>query len=300
MSRVKISAVTFKCAPVGSFTDFADHVTRLVDEAASEDPDFIIFPELFTNELMHLVDAPDLGAKFMGIPKFTDDYLDLFAGLAKGKSVHIIGGSHFKAIGDKHFNTAHFFYPDGRVAEQPKVHLFPPEKTFTTPGEGFAVFETDKAKVAILTCYDMEFPEPARLATLAGAEILFSPSATLDPHGYWRVRHSAQARCIENQIYAVHCSLVGNWGLPGFEFQGMASIMTPCESGYPDKGIVAESPFNQEGVITGEVDTERLYEIRESGAAPTLKDRRFDLLEELYQLERKHGPEGRHSSTQLL
>ena len=74
-------------------------------------------------------------------------------------------------------------------------------------------------------------------------------------------------------------------GIPGLQFWGLSSILSPCEAGLPEKGIVAEGPVNEESVITAEVDTEKLYEIREKGAAPTLKDRRWDLLENLYELE---------------
>jgi predicted amidohydrolase len=68
-------------------------------------------------------------------------------------------------------------------------------------------------------------------------------------------------------------------------FYGTASILTPCDGKFPEKGIAAESPFNEEAIVTAEIDTEMLYEIRQSGAATTLKDRRWDMLEALYQFE---------------
>ncbi len=285
MAKVRISGVSFKAGPVGSFDDFADHVKGLMDEAAAGEPDFIVFPELFTNELMHFFAEPDLESKFKRAARYTADYLSLFKELARERSVHIVGGSHFKEVGGRYYNTSHLFFPDGRIEEQPKVHLFPPERAWTTPGHGFAVFETDKAKVAILICYDLEFPEPARLVTLRGAEIILSPSATLDEQGYWRVRHCAQARCVEDQIYVAHVSLLGGWGAPGLEFWGLASILSPCESPFPQRGVVVESRANEEGIVWGEVDTEMLHHIRKNGAAPTLSDRRQDLLAEWYRLE---------------
>jgi hypothetical protein len=118
---------------------------------------------------------------------------------------------------------------------------------------------------------------------LKGADILFSPSATLDEHGYWRVRHCAQARCIEDQVYVTHCSLLGDIG--GLTFWGMASILTPCDKGFPQKGIAAESASNEEKVISAEVETDMLYEIRKAGAATTLKDRRWDMIDYLYKFE---------------
>jgi len=64
MAKVRISAVSFKCGPIKPFDDFAEHVRRLTDQAAADGPDLVIFPELFTGELMNFFQEPDLGAKF--------------------------------------------------------------------------------------------------------------------------------------------------------------------------------------------------------------------------------------------
>jgi predicted amidohydrolase len=283
MAKIRIAAAGFKAAPIKNFADFADHCTQLVNQAKSDTPDFLVFPELFTTELMTFFGESDLLAKFAKLTTYTDDYRSLFKELAKKNGFHIIAGSHLKEVDGKKFNTSHIFTPDGEVWEQRKCHLFPVETAWTTPGEKLKVFETDKVKFSVLTCYDLEFPEAARLLTLQGADILLSPSATLDEHGYWRVRHCAQARCIEDQVYVLHCSLLGDIG--GLSFWGMASILTPCDKGFPQKGIAAESASNEETVISAEVETDMLYEIRKAGAATTLKDRRWDMIDDLYKFE---------------
>jgi len=285
MAKIRISAVNFKISPIVSFDDFAIHVIRLVDQAREDTPDFIIFPELLTIELMHLFDGiEELSEKFIRLTRFTDDYLNLFKNLAVEKSCYIVGGSHLKAVAGKYLNTGHLFKPDGRILEQPKCHLVPLEKAWTTPGQTVSVFETDKTKIAILVCYDMEFPETARLAALQGADILVSPSATFDRPGFWRVRHCAQARCIEDQVYAVHCSLLGT--ISDISFWGRSSILTPCDTGLPEKGIAVESSTNEEMVITAEVDTALLHEIRRRGAVTTLNDIRTDLTEKVHRMSR--------------
>ena len=283
MAKIRIAAAGFKAGPIKTFGDFADHCTQLVNQAKSDTPDFLVFPELFTTELMTFFDESDLVAKFAQLVTYTDDYRSLFKELSKKNSFHIIAGSHLKEVDGKKFNTSHIFTPDGEIWEQRKCHLFPVETAWTTPGNKLKVFETDKVKFSVLTCYDLEFPEAARLVTLQGADILFSPSATLDEHGYWRVRHCAQARCIEDQVYVLHCSLLGDIG--GLTFWGMASILTPCDKGFPQKGIAAESASNEETLISAEVETDMLYEIRKAGAATTLKDRRWDMIDDLYKFE---------------
>ena len=68
----------------------------------------------------------------------------------------------------------------------------------------------DAGNIAILICYDVEFPEVARVMAEAGAEILFVPSCTDGREGFCRVRYCAQARAIENQVYVAMTGTVGN------------------------------------------------------------------------------------------
>lgn len=283
MSQIRLSAACFMAGVVNGFDDFAEHVSRLVEQATSNHPDFLVFPELLTLELISSFENTQTPEKYFRVASYTQDYLDLFTHLAKEKGFYIVGGSHLREANGKLYNTSHLFTPDGQVMEQRKCHLFPDEVPTTTPGDQLAVFETEKVKLSLLTCYDLEFPEAARLMTVQGAELLLSPSATASVHGYWRVRHCAQARCVENQVFVAHCSLLGT--ADETPFYGAASILTPCDGDFLEKGIAAESPFNEETIATAEIDTEMLYEIRKSGAATTLKDRRWDVLDALYQFE---------------
>jgi predicted amidohydrolase len=283
MSQIRLSAACFKTSVVNGFDDFAEHVLRLVEQATPDRPDFLIFPELLTLELISSFEKTESPEKYFRLAGYTSAYLDLFTQLARDKGFYILGGSHLREANGKLYNTSYLFAPDGQIMEQRKCHLFPDEIPTTTPGKRLAVFETEKVKLSLLTCYDLEFPEAARLVTVQGAKLLLSPSATASVHGYWRVRHCAQARCVENQVFVVHCSLLGT--ADETPFYGAASILTPCDGDFPEKGIAAESPFDEETIATAEVDTEMLHEIRQSGAATTLKDRRWDMLDALYQFE---------------
>lgn len=106
-----------------------------------------------------------------------------------------------------------------------------------------------------------------------GADIIFCPSYTFTEAGFWRVRHCAHARAIENQVYFVHCPTVGEPGAPLPDGYGRASILSPCDSAWPANGIVVEAEMNEHTIITGTVDMDELYENRKSGAATTFNDR---------------------------
>ena len=90
MAKIRISAAGFKAGPIKTFTDFADHCTQLVNQAKSDSPDFLVFPELFTAELMSFFEESDLPAKFDRLTTYTDDYQSLFKELAKENGFLII------------------------------------------------------------------------------------------------------------------------------------------------------------------------------------------------------------------
>ena len=179
MTCVRISTTTFHAGRIETFADFAEHVTRLVDQAIIDKPDFLIFPEYVTAELMSFFSETDLPGRVKRLADYTDDYLQLFHELARQHGLYIIGGTHVRNVDDRLCNVAHLFSPEGEVSEQQKLHLIPLEKALLEPGRHLHIFDTEKAKICLLTCYDIEFPETARLATLRGAEIVLSPSSSV-------------------------------------------------------------------------------------------------------------------------
>ena len=273
MTKVIVSAVQYKYKPIKSFEEFATNVEDLVNQAKGSD--FIVFPEAFTLELQYLVEINK-------IYEFEDMYIDLFKHLSKDKNQYIIAGSHFIKRNEKFYNIGHIFCPDGQLFKHTKTHLMPMEvKMGFIHGNSLEIFETEKAKIALGICYEMEFPEVARTLTLKGAEIIFTPSYTIGEHGFWRVRHCCQARAIENQIYVVHACLVGkpNGKVEMMAGWGRSSILSHCEEPWAPNGVIAEAKTNQECVITGELDLKLLHKKRKRGIATTLKDRRPEIYE---------------------
>src|SRR5690606_7047224 len=138
-------------------------------------------------------------------------YRESMVALARKHQLYLVGGSHPVREGSALYNRCHLFTPTGAVYGQDKLHLTPTERALWgfSSGDRLRVFETPMGRVSALVCYDIEFPELARLLTLAGTTIVFVPFSTDEKQAYWRVRHSAQARAVENSIYVV---LAGNAG----------------------------------------------------------------------------------------
>jgi len=272
---VQISACQFAVERIASFNDFRARVTWFLEQVP-RDSHYVLFPELFTVGLLTTYPNSDKlsAADLIRIEEFTPQYKDLFRAAARDRNQFIVAGSHLERHGDRYFNVAHIFTPDGRDIAHKKTHIFPAESGWqTSEGDELQVWELGPAKVGLSVCYEGEIPEVSRILAVGGAEIILCPSFTFTERGFWRVRHCAQARCIENQIYFVHCCTVGHPGAPLPDGFGRSSILSPCDTAWPANGIVAEAETNRAMVVTGRVDIDELYVNRKTGAATTFNDR---------------------------
>lgn len=279
--KLRVSAVQYHLHTIESFEDFAHQSEHYIKAALEFETEFILFPEFFTTQLLSIKGEGGKSLTIDDLPAFTDQYLELFTELAEKYNVHIIAGTHVVNVDGKLRNTAHLFYPDGRVGTQAKLHITPTEvhEWNMSAGEGLEVFETEKGTIAILTCYDIEFPEIVRMAKAKGADVIFCPSCTDDRHGFHRVRYTSHARAIENQVYVVLTGTVG--ALPTVDFMranfGQAAIITPNDVPFPPKGLLAEGEINNDMLVTADLDIELLEKVREKGSVTTWRDRRTDL-----------------------
>jgi predicted amidohydrolase/GNAT superfamily N-acetyltransferase len=278
---VRVAAVQYQMRPITSFEEFAQQCEFFVDTASEYRMDFLLFPELFTNQLQALVPAPESSMTARRLDEFTPRYLDLFTRLAMKYDINIIGGSHLTVEAGKLYNISSLFRRDGSVERQYKLHISPSESRWwgVAPGDELRVFDTDRGKIAILIGDDVEFPETARIAAHKGANLLFIPFNTDIRSAYMRIRSCAQARCIENSMYAVLAGPIGN--LPFVQgadiHYGEACILTPCDVPFARDGVAEEATPNVETMVVHELDIEVLRRHRLTGDVRTWLDRRTDL-----------------------
>ena len=272
---VSIAAINFLVRPVHDFDEFAQHVRGLLDQA--EGADLVLLPELFTVELFTTEPTwrTDDIADLTRIDAYTDDYRALFTEEARRRGQHIAAGSHLMKRGDRHLNVAGLFTPEGTVHEHEKTHIFPGEAAWSTSeGDELKAIDLPFAKVGFAVCYEAEIPEVSSSLAEQGAEIILCPSYTFTEHGFWRVRHCAASRAIENQVNFVHCSTGGSPGAPLPNGWTRSSILGPCDQPWAANGVIAEAGENTETLARGVVDLDALHRNREDGAATTFRDRR--------------------------
>lgn len=289
VQSVRLAAVQYQMRRVESFEDFARQVEFFVDAASDYRSDFVVFPELFTLQLLSLTRAKRPGEAARKLAAFTPRYLSLFTSLALKYSVNIVGGSQFAIENDQLYNVSYLFRRNGTLGKQYKIHITPSERRWwgVQGGSTVEVFNTDRGRVAICVCYDVEFPELLRIAAKQGAQLIFCPFNTDGRPGYLRVRNCALARCIENHVYMVLAGCTGN--LPFVEnadiHYAQSGIYTPSDIEFARDGIAAECEPNVETVVIRDVDLELLRRHRYAGSTQNWNDRRRDVYEFTYRAE---------------
>lgn len=281
--KARLACVQYQMRRVKSFAEFAQQVTYFTDVAADYRTDLVLFPELFSVQLLSAVEAKSPQEGMKRLADYTPKLVTLLQGLAMKYGLTIIGGSHPVRTRRELLNVSYVCLPSGQIVEQPKLHITPNERRWwgISGGSALQPIDTPKARIGVLICYDIEFPETARHLADAGAEIVFVPFCTDNRQGYLRVRHCAAARAIENQIYVALAGNVGNLpDVTNMDVQyGQAAVLTPSDFAFARDGVAAEADANEETVLICDVDLDALHASRSVGTVTPRLDRRADLFQ---------------------
>ncbi|MGB3210994.1 MAG: GNAT family N-acetyltransferase [Desulforhopalus sp.] len=281
--RARVCAVQYEMRKLRNWEELCEQVEYFVDTADLYDSHLVIFPELFIAQMLCTMERATPLPELVGqLADLHGQYVELFTHLAASRHILIVAGSVPVRQPDGTIrNTAHLFSPMGNVYTQEKLHLTPAEATYwgLCPGEGLKVFDTHIGRIAILICYDIEFPELSRMLVDAGVDLIVVPFATDERKSYQRVRYCAQARAVENTIYV---ALAGNVGTlprsPAMHLNfGQAAVLTPSDFAFPMNGIAAEGIINTQTVVISDIDLGALEVEREVANVRPLIDRRPDI-----------------------
>jgi predicted amidohydrolase len=228
-----------------------DRALESIAKAAEAGADLVVFGEMYlsgyrTDEWLHkwatVIDPPDA-------------HVQTLVRAAAEHGVHVIMGmGTFGAVmpGDV-YNTALIVGPSGVVGAYRKTHVagFPysegvsKERCFYSPGHELPVFDTPLGRLGIHICYDMSFPEVARVQVLKGADLLINVSASAG--GFEEVwEHGLFMRAVENSTWYMVCSVVGMQR--GDRLFGGSRVVDPTGK------VVAAGKFDEEDLVIADVD----------------------------------------------
>ncbi len=280
---LRVAAVQLAVRPYPDLDALGQACAGMTAAAAGLGAELVVYPEMVTHPLLLRLPAASTAAQARRLHELTDGYVALFRELAHAHRLDIVGGSHFTVVGDRLLNVGYLFRRDGSVETQAKLHVTPGEVELwgVAGGDAVRVLDVGGRRIAIVICYDVEFPELARVATARGADVLCVPYNTDLRSGYLRVRSCAQARCIENSVYAVLAGPVGTIaGVPGVDVHwGQACVLTPSDVGFARDAIAEEATPNVETLIVADLDLDAVRALRrgDTGTVSTWRDRRRDL-----------------------
>ncbi|ADX68628.1 bifunctional GNAT family N-acetyltransferase/carbon-nitrogen hydrolase family protein [Weeksella virosa] len=277
----RIGLVQWQMRAFRDLQDFYEQVEFFVQTVSDYGADFLLFPEFFNTPLMspynHLKEVEAMNR----LAELTDEIVKKIQEFAISYNVNIIAGSMPTIENELLFNTSFLCHRNGQLDSYSKMHITPNEFRYygMVGGNELKVFDTDCGKIGLLICYDVEFPETARILADQGMQILFVPFMTDTQNGYTRVRSCAQARAIENECYVAIAGSVGN--LPrvnNMDIQfSQSAVFTPSDFAFPTNGVKSEATPNTEMVLITDVDLYALKDLHEYGTVKTLKDRRHDM-----------------------
>lgn len=275
----RVAAAQYPIERLADWSADEAKLTRWVAEAAAGGAALAVFPEYGAMELASLDPATmgDLAGSIDSVSRLLPQVDALHARLAAEHGLHVLAASAPRRLPDGTVrNTARLFAPNGKHGAQDKrvMTRFEREQWGVSGGEGLTLFDTMLGRLAVLICYDSEFPLLARAAVEAGAEVLLVPSCTDTLHGYWRVRIGAQARALEGQCFAVQAPTVGEapWS-PAVDLNcGAAGVYGPPDRGCPEDGVLALGSEGAPGWVFADLDLALVAELRADGGVLNTRD----------------------------
>jgi predicted amidohydrolase/GNAT superfamily N-acetyltransferase len=278
---IRLGLVQWQMRPYSTMKELVEQAEYFVDALSAYKSYFALFPEFFNAPLMAAYNDLSESEAIRKLAEFTGPLVEEFNRLSISYNINIITGSMPELVNGVLYNVGYLCKRNGTMERFEKIHVTPDEERIwgMKGGKKLQTFETDCGKIGILICYDVEFPELSRLLALEGMSILFVPFLTDTQHGFSRVRHTAQARAIENECYVAIAGSVGN--IPKVHNMDMqyaeSMVFSPCDFQFPPNGIVASATPNTEMVLISDVDIDLLKQLHNYGTVKNLKDRRTDI-----------------------
>ena len=248
-------------------------------QAAEQGASVLCFQELFYGPYFAQVQDPEYYDYAETVPGPTTEVM---ASLARETSMVLVVPVYEAEQAGLYYNTAAVIDADGTYLGKYRKHHIPQvrgfwEKFYFRPGNlGYPVFDTAVGRIGVYICYDRHFPEGWRALGLAGAQIVFNPSATSRSLSAYLWHLEQPAAAVANEYFVGAINRVGIEPLGDNEFYGSSYFSDPRGQ------LVGEAaPSDAEAVLVRDLDMGLLEEVRRTWAF--YRDRRPDSYASLVQ-----------------
>ncbi len=266
MQKVGVTLAQVTC----QLHDKEANLKRMRDIVRKAEGNIVVFPEM---SLTGYLPRDDL---FMLAETVVGPSIKSILRLAKQTKKDIVFGAPMRdaEVPGLVYNSCLCATGNGRLFRYDKMYLptFGPfeERVFFAPGKNVVVAEGRHAKIGLMICYDMFFPELAKLETLLGAQILINISAAPTTSRPF-FRRVMPGRAVENAIFLAYTNLVGVHG--SLVFGGSSVLLGPRGE------ELARGKDLEQDIVTGQVDLADLEVARRF--RPTVRDTRPEILDKM-------------------
>ena len=277
MSRMVRSAIV-QTTWTGDKESMLDRHEKHARDAAAQGAQVMCFQELFYGPYFCQVQETEYYDYAEAVPD--GPTVQRFSALAEELGMVMVLPVYEREQAGFLYNTAAVIDADGTYLGKYRKHHIPQvkgfwEKFYFRPGNlGWPVFDTAVGKVGVYICYDRHFPEGWRALGLAGAEIVFNPSATSRglSNYLWKLEQPAAAAA--NMYYVGAINRVGVEPLGDDDFYGTSYFADPRGQ------LVGEAASgHDEELVVRDLDLSRIEEVRNQWAF--YRDRRPDAYDSL-------------------
>lgn len=241
-------------------------LTDAANEAAKAGADLFVTPEMF------------VGGYNIGPSKITDHanqaphILSALCSIAAKTQMALVAGLALPGSPRPQNACVAFDKTGTEIARYHKTHLYGEvDQAQFTAGDALSpVVEINGWRLGLAICYDIEFPELARVLSLRGADLIVTPTANMVPFDSVATR-LVPARAEENTLYIAYCNYVGSEG--DFTYNGLS-----CVCG-PDGQDLSRADDKSDQIIVATLNRSRWNKARQ--IQRYLSDRRPDLYKEI-------------------
>jgi N-carbamoylputrescine amidase len=235
---------------------------NFIEQAASQGVQMVCMQEVFTTPYFC---AEQETRWYESVEKIPDGpTVKLMQEVAAKHNMVIVVPIYEEEMIGVYFNTAAVIDADGKYLGKYRKNHIPHvapgfwEKFYFKPGNlGYPAFDTAYGRIGVYICYDRHFPEGARALGLAGAEIVFNPSATVAGLSEYLWELEQPAHAVANGYFVGAINRVGHeqpWDIG--EFYGKSYFCNPRGK------IIAQASRDSDELVVADLDLDQIREVR--------------------------------------
>lgn len=264
MSTVRIASVQMECN-INNWRENLLTAEKLLEKCRDQEAGIALLPELFNTGFLIGDELTHRSLEAYGLT------LKTLARLSEQLDIFIVAGIPLPK-GDKPINGAILFQPDGTQKTGGKLHLCrmgSDEVKYSKAASEPLSFNYRGNKFGVLICYDIAFPESARILALEGIKVICVLAAWNKSERSYVYDMSTLSRALENGVWVITSNQTGGFGED--QFLGRSRFVTP-------KGQILAEMNREQGLLVRDVDlsySDRL--LKEGETYPFLTDRKPEI-----------------------